>query len=301
MKVIAYAIVVAGLSTAVLAQPSGPARKSPDPASYDPGLDVETILAEMKAFEAAKLGLVLVPTPRDDLLVIGIRSASPAARAGLRRGDFIVTINGKDISSLDKLKAAVDADPPRESATLQVWRGGEESELEILLSTTDRVAEPESRPWAGIQCDEVPGKGLVINAVYAGGPAAKAGLQVGDVVVSADGMKINSSIDAEKYLRGLQPFAEAKVVVFRNGEQRNLNVKMASLRETPEGLMVETSATDVEPATASLPHSAAPPSEMLKPERWEAEQHQRLEQLLQEIRADLRELKTKLENPKKDG
>ena len=251
MKVIAFAIVVAAFSTAVLAQPSDPALKPSSPASHDPGSDVETILAEMKAFEAAKLGLVLAPTPRDDLLVIGIRPASPAARAGLRRGDFIVKINGQDIPSLDKLKSAIHADPPRESAKLQVWRGGEESELEILLSTTDRVTELESRPWAGIQCDEVPGKGLVIKAVYADGPAAKAGLQVGDVIVSADGMKIKSLIDAEKYLRGLQPFAEAKVVVRRNGDHRNLNVKMASLRETPEGLVVETDDKTGDPATVT--------------------------------------------------
>ena len=163
------------------------------------------------------------------------------------------------------------------------------------------MTEPESRPWAGIQCDEVAGKGLVIKAVYADGPAAKAGLQVGDAIVSADGMKIKSLIDAEKYLRGIQPFAEAKVVVRRNGEQRNLNVKMASLRETPEGLVVETSAAGGDPATAAFPDSLVPQSEMLEPERWEAEQHQRLEQLLQEIRADLKELKSKLENPKKDG
>jgi S1-C subfamily serine protease len=259
--------------------------------------DIETVLADLHAFEAPELGLMLAPAPHGELLIIGVRPASAAERAGLRRGDFIMKIDGQEVPSIETLKAAIHTGPRRESAKVLAWRGGKQTEREILLSPAARTTGLKRRPWAGIQCDEVPGKGLVIKAVYPGGPAAQAGLNVGDVIVSADGVKIDSLVDAEKYMAQLQPFAEAAVVVLRNGEELAMRVKTISLRETPEGLVLEDDATD---SDASTQGETADGGEAVELERWEAEQHQRLELLLQEIRQDIKELKTKIEPPKKD-
>jgi membrane-associated protease RseP (regulator of RpoE activity) len=297
MKVAFVTVLVATCCSAVLAQP---AEAPPGPSADDHANEVASILAEMQAFEAPELGLLIAPAPHGELLIIGIRPNSAAERAGLRRGDFVVKVDGEDVPSVEELKAAIRAGRPRrESANVTVWRGGKESEVELMLSKAERSQESKPRPWAGIQFDEVPGKGLVVKSVYPGGPADQAGLQVGDLIVSADGTKIQSFVDAERYLQELQPLAEAKVVVLRDGQQRAVNIKTASLHVTPQGLVLKTGAGD--PAAVTAPQEyLAPEAAAVEQARWEAEQRQRLEQLLQEIRQDIKELKTKLETPEKN-
>jgi serine protease Do len=294
MKVVIASVVSAILSAAVLAQPAEHPTAPSGATSIDLTTVAGTILADMRAFEAAELGLALAPTPHGELLVVGISSESPAARAGIRRGDFILRIDGHDVASTKDLKTAIHGETPHESVKLTMWRGGKETELDLLLLAADGPMKPERRPWAGLQCDEVPDKGLVIKAVYPGGPAANAGLKVGDVIVSADGKTIRSFIDAEKYLRQLQPFAEAKLVVLRDGDRLNMNLKMASLRTTPGGLVLETRAQNSEPSSTAPSPELQMQTLTLEQLRWEAEQRQRLEQLLQEIRQDVKQLRTEL-------
>jgi S1-C subfamily serine protease len=297
MKVALVSVIVAISSTAQLTQPTESTSNPPAVSVDGQVADLETVLAELQAFEAPRLGLMLAPAPHGELLIIGLRSGSPAERAGLRRGDFIIKIDGQQVPPLDKLKAAIRSEPQRESAKLLVWRGGTQTEREVLFAPADGSSASKGRPWAGIQCDEVPGKGLVIKSVYPGGPADKAGLRAGDIIVSADGVKIKSFVDAERYLAQLRAFAVPEVVILRDGKQLTVNVKTISLRETADGLVLE---TDTQNSASSNQPDQGPESAAAEQERWEAEQHQRLELLLQEIRQDIKDLKANIETPKKD-
>jgi serine protease Do len=72
-------------------------------------------------------------TDRDGVLVRGVAPESPAAGAGLQRGDLIVGMAGGQIGSLDELFAALDAAPLQQPLALQIVRGEQESELEVVL------------------------------------------------------------------------------------------------------------------------------------------------------------------------
>lgn len=300
MKVVLAAVLLTLFSASVLAQSPEPASAASGIAPMTPTSVDEATLADTGAFEVAELGLVVAPTLHCELLVVGISFESPAARAGVRTGDFILKIDGHDIASTKELNPIIRGQGRHEAVKLTMWRGGKARELALPLLAADQRPNPERRPWAGLQCDEVPKKGLVIKAVYPNGPAAIAGLKVGDVIVSADGIAIKSFVDAEKYLRQLKPFAEAKVVVLRGGDPLTVTVKMASLRTTTDGLLLETDAESGERSSAARSSELQVQTLILEEQRREAEQRQRLEQLLQEIRQDVKTLQGEVEQSRKE-
>lgn len=71
---------------------------------------------------------------RDGLLVRGVEDDSPAAGAGIERGDLITASGERQIDSLDALYGALDSLPEDGKLPLTVVRGTEERELEVTFS-----------------------------------------------------------------------------------------------------------------------------------------------------------------------
>lgn len=90
-----------------------------------------------------------------------------------------------------------------------------------------------------------------IDGVVAGGPAAKAGLQPGDVVVSIDGAPV-ASFGAMKALVQERPGAEAAIVVSRTGALVEKRVTLASITE-PDQTGVERSRGSLGVSRSTLP------------------------------------------------
>jgi serine protease Do len=71
---------------------------------------------------------------RDGLLVRGVEDESPAARAGIVRGDLIVAAAGEQVDGIDALHRALDAAAGNGGLTLTVVRGAEERQVEVELA-----------------------------------------------------------------------------------------------------------------------------------------------------------------------
>ena len=71
---------------------------------------------------------------RDGLLVRGVEDESPAARAGIVRGDLIVAAAGEQVDGIDVLHQALDAAAGNGGLTLTVVRGTEERQVDVELS-----------------------------------------------------------------------------------------------------------------------------------------------------------------------
>ena len=67
-------------------------------------------------------------------------------------------------------------------------------------------------------------KGLSITDVSAGGPAAKAGIKAGDVVIEFDGKKVNDINDYSRVLSGIKIGKPTKIVVMRNKKKVELTI-----------------------------------------------------------------------------
>jgi S1-C subfamily serine protease len=100
-----------------------------------------------------RLGLAIVPPraarrmrravglpERNGLLVRGIEQGSPAAAAGVQRGDLIVAAGDRELSDIDDLYGALDTAGEGSVLVLRALRGTEELELQVTLAGPDAEA-----------------------------------------------------------------------------------------------------------------------------------------------------------------
>jgi serine protease Do len=145
-------------------------------------------------------------------LVSNVEKGSPAAEAGLRSGDVILSIDGKKISDSSDLPALVADLAPGTTAKLGIWRDRGARNVEVRLAevkdaTVASATKSEARrDQLGLEVRPLtPGErqqagsegGLLVEGVE--GPAARAGIRPGDVILALDGSKV-ASVDQ---LRGL--------------------------------------------------------------------------------------------------
>jgi len=73
---------------------------------------------------------------RDGVLVQVVQDDSPAARAGLRRGDLITEAGGRPVGGVDDLHSVVDSLVEGDSLALSVVRGAEDLSVSVTFSAT---------------------------------------------------------------------------------------------------------------------------------------------------------------------
>ncbi len=138
-------------------------------------------------------------------LVAKVVPESAAAQAGLKVGDVILKFNGSPIVDAGQLSARVGVTAPGEKAALEVWRDGKTLSLTATIGNAEQAASegsagasasparlglalrpltPEERRQVGVS------GGLVVEEAQ--GPAAEAGIQPGDVVLSVDGKPVQN-------------------------------------------------------------------------------------------------------------
>jgi serine protease Do len=196
-------------------------------------------IQEMTPAIAASLGL----QGQHGALIAAVTANSPAAEAGLKQGDVVLSFNGAEISQLRDLPRAVSATRPGSSASMTVWRNGQKTELQV------KIGEAPENPRVAAAGDngELPGEGraqaaglhfapltpdlrrelhlgrdingVVITSVDDGSAADALGLQRGDVVLSINQQPVMSPQDAAQKLKeaAISPRKSALLLLNRRG------------------------------------------------------------------------------------
>jgi serine protease Do len=95
------------------------------------------------------------------------------------------------------------------------------------LIVDGRVSGP-AHPWLGVTADEARGR-LVVSRVAAGGPAEKAGLHQGDVIIGVNGAKTTNLIDFYHKIWAEGPAgATVRLDVVQDSDIKHLSVKSAN-------------------------------------------------------------------------
>jgi serine protease Do len=170
-----------------------------------------------------------LPRP-DGALVAAVQPDSAAAKAGLKPGDVVTAVNGEPITVSGQLSSVIGLSKPGELVKLQVWRDKAARELEVKLGaaeTQTAAAEPRDEadgPRLGLALrplsrDEQRQAGVDAGLVVeqSGGPAARAGIEAGDVVLAING-KPAQSVEQVRELLKTKPKTVA-LLVQRDGEK----------------------------------------------------------------------------------
>jgi serine protease Do len=76
-------------------------------------------------------------------------------------------------------------------------------------------------------------RGALVAEVTSGSPAARAGIQAGDVITAFQGEEVQTPRDLTRRVAGTQPGTTAKVTVARRGQPRTVEVTLGEFPETP--------------------------------------------------------------------
>jgi serine protease Do len=151
-------------------------------------------------------------------LIADVTQESPAAAAGLQRGDVIVGFAGKAIAEMATLPALVAATPIDTTVPVQILRNGAEQTFPVKVgklpgertaaaTQTGGQAAPAQGKWGlGLRdldaqtaqrAGVAPGAGVLVTAVKPDSPAEKAGLQPGDVLLEVNRTPVTSVAQAQ--------------------------------------------------------------------------------------------------------
>src|SRR5260370_15624720 len=74
------------------------------------------------------------------------------------------------------------------------------------------------------------GQGALVSSVEAGGPADKAGIQPGDIILKYNGHDVSTATDLPRMVGDTKPGTKATITVWRKGESRDLPITIAEMQ-----------------------------------------------------------------------
>ncbi|WP_315708640.1 serine endoprotease DegQ [Brenneria uluponensis] len=133
---------------------------------------------------------------------------SAAAKAGIKAGDVLTSLNGKTISSFAELRAKIGTTAPGKTVRVGLWRDGKQLEVSVILgnsAATATRAESLSPALQGASLSDGQlkdgSKGVIIDGVTKDTPAAKIGLQKGDIIVGINRERVENIAQLGKILK----------------------------------------------------------------------------------------------------
>lgn len=177
------------------------------------GVSIQSVDADMaKAFGLNQGGGALVGD---------VTPGSPAAKAGIERGDIILELNGKTVSEPDDLSLHIAETAPGTTVHLKISRNGQTHDINVVLDELSEadaaaVAGGDSGPTAlrGVQVQNLTPTvardlgisaktaGVLITGVDPSSVAAAAGLQRGDVIQEVNRKPVRNVEEYDRALAG---------------------------------------------------------------------------------------------------
>lgn len=214
----------------------------------DVAMDIKTQLVENGKVTRGRIGVQIqevnqalansfgMPRPQG-ALISAVEPGSPAADAGLKSGDVVLSVNGRQIDQLAELSSRVAAIRPGETARLEIWRDGRSQDVQVRVG---ELAEPQLAAAAPDAAGNTAGLGLTVRELApeerarlkadggvvvqsSSGAAARAGIQPGDVILALN----NTPVISAGQLRELVKGSEKSVALLIQRDQNRIFVPVA--------------------------------------------------------------------------
>ncbi|ODT43523.1 MAG: serine protease [Nitrospira sp. SCN 59-13] len=168
-----------------------------------------------------------LPEQRKGVLISDVNENGPSHTAGMRRGDVVISFNGKEVQSVSQLRNLVARMGVGKDADIKILREGKEQVLKVKVAErpsdevlAKREPAPSAAPSETVKPPDnvlaalrvqlldaamqsqlnIPAKttGVVVSSVEAGSAAESAGLQRGDVIQEVNHEVVKSLEDYQK-------------------------------------------------------------------------------------------------------
>lgn len=173
-------------------------------------------------------------TQPEGALVARVNKGSAAEKAGLQPGDVILEANGQRVVQAGTLSSLISLAAPGSTVTLKIWRDQRAQTLRAQLGSADDPPSPHAA--ASDSADEsnrlglrvrpltpqeqrqagTDGHGLRVEGLDGSGAAARAGVELGDVLLSINGKPIRSLDEVRNTLKD-QP-KQVALLIRRQGD-----------------------------------------------------------------------------------
>lgn len=309
------------------AQPEQPERPElpaqadrPDEAQpqYRPRADQRRPLRDTEASrqqQPVSLGVRLGPSPTTGVLIQDVRPQSAAASAGLRSGDYILSVDGEKIESTEDFDRAMAGVQAGSQTQFEIWRNDQKQQVNVAFSQEHQSGfrgddaasnqgqqrqgqqaqdqQRQDQAWIGVMLGESDQQqGVRIERIYPSGPAARAGLRSGDVVVRVSDQQIADPQTMADAIAAVQPGEQVELIVLRGGQEQTITVRPGNRSEfiASQPMEHQTYRQGESEFGDDVPDHAM----MLEQHRRLAEQHQRLEERLDRVLDELQSIRQQL-------
>lgn len=153
---------------------------------------------------------------KEGALILDISAETPAAKYGLKRGDLIYAINGKEIKDRSSLQNTIASFKPDEKIKIDLERDGKDMSLNIVLGDRTSLVQIQSDNntfLGGLKLSQIDAEtqkqfrlssdttGILISDVEPKSKAEKAGFQAGDVIIQIEDVEIKNFTNIETALK----------------------------------------------------------------------------------------------------
>jgi S1-C subfamily serine protease len=201
----------------------------------------------------AFVGLALSDAPNGaGVRIEQVIPGSPGDNAGLKQGDVITAIDGRSVNTVNDVQSALENRSPGDRVIFTVRRDGQSDDVAVTLGqragTLPEVPLTPSPPSQGNRmlpaylgvglADITPqiqkqlgldrDQGVVIVEVDASGPAQKAGLQRGDVILMIGSQQVSSAAEARAAILDHEPGDSVSVRVLRGSQDLSIPVELGT-------------------------------------------------------------------------
>ncbi len=173
-------------------------------------------------------GLTMLPkeSAGDGATVGRVKPGSDAEKAGFEKDDLIVEVQGMPTPTLARWWGVVWTWPAGETLAFKVKRGDKTIDVSAKLSPLDEEEKAKQKPYLGLRMETSEDGGIVVQGVSPESPAAKAGVQSGDVIKSIDGKEVKDAGALLKVVGEHKTGDKIKLKVTREGKEIEVEVTL---------------------------------------------------------------------------